>query len=289
MNDPKIAFDRKKLLLSLEKILPVRNLKEPGATIVRYKTILTSIKEIGVIEPLVVYPQKGKGGCYLIMDGHLRYYALRELGIKEVECLISTEDESFTYNARISRLSPVQEHRMVVKAVNNGVPIERIASALNLNVADIRTRMNLLDGIHADAVELLKDKEISAPALRLLRHVTAVRQIEIAETLVNTNNYTKSYVEALLLTSKDHLVRPQKKLRPKTSPEDIARLEHEMEALQNDFKQIDESYAQNVLCLTVIRGYVKKLLENGKTVRFLSSKQGDILGEFERIAATESL
>lgn len=102
MNDPKIAFDRKKLLLSLEKILPVRNLKEPGATIVRYKTILTSIKEIGVIEPLVVYPQKGKGGCYLIMDGHLRYYALRELGIKEVECLISTEDESFTYNARIS-------------------------------------------------------------------------------------------------------------------------------------------------------------------------------------------
>jgi len=31
--------------------------------------------------------------------------------------LISTDDEAFTYNKRISRLSAVQEHRMIAKAI----------------------------------------------------------------------------------------------------------------------------------------------------------------------------
>ena len=44
------------------------------------------------------------------MDGHLRYYALKELGITEVDCIVSHEDESFTYNARINRVFPIQEH-----------------------------------------------------------------------------------------------------------------------------------------------------------------------------------
>ena len=39
----------------------------------------------------------------------------------EADCIIATDDESFTYNARISRLQPIQEHKMIVKAVQNGV------------------------------------------------------------------------------------------------------------------------------------------------------------------------
>ena len=49
-------------------------------------------------------------------------------GQTTADCILSREDEGFTYNARVSRITPIQEHRMIVKAVNQGVPPERIAA-----------------------------------------------------------------------------------------------------------------------------------------------------------------
>ena len=63
--------------------------------------------------------------------------------MKEAECLISTDDESFTYNARISRLAPIQEHKMILRAVRDGLTAERIATALNLRVKDIQQSLRL--------------------------------------------------------------------------------------------------------------------------------------------------
>lgn len=290
MNPAKLGFKFERITLHLSQLLPVRHLSDPDRKVVRYRSILSSIKEVGVIEPLMVYPQKGAAQQYLIMDGHLRFYALKELGIKEVECLISTDDESFTYNARISRLSPVQEHAMITRAVKHGVAVERIAAALDMDVKEIKARLNMLRGIHPEAIELLKAKQVSTSVFRILKRVSAVRQIEIAELLVSANNFTKSYAEGLFMgTPKDQLVDPQKPKTTTISPEEIARMEAEMESLERDFKSIEDGYAENMLNLTVIRGYVKRLLENSKVVRYISSKHQDLFPEFERIVAAESI
>ncbi len=66
-------------------------------------------------------------------------------------------------------------------------------------------------------------------------------------------------------------------------PEDISRMEKEMEGLERDFKMIEESYAQNVLKLVLARGYLGKLLNNARIVRFLSSNYPEILAEFQII------
>ena len=291
MNRPKIGFELRKLRLSLDVILPVRKNESPRKMIRRYQAIVNSIKELGLIEPLMVYPQKKQPDHYLLMDGHLRYYALKELGITEADCLVSCEDESFTYNARINRLSPVQEHAMIVKAVKNGVTVERIASALNIRIESIRGTLNLLDGIHPQAVELIKDKQICTAAIRLFKRVTALRQIKMAELMVSANIFTKPYAEALVMgTSKDQLSKPDKpkKIRG-LSMEEIARMEQEMKAIEPNFKAVEQSYGENVLNLTLARGYVKKLLQNAKVVRFLSSRHPDIFGEFESVATMETL
>ena len=102
-------------------------------------------------------------------------------GQTTADCILSREDEGFTYNARVSRITPIQEHRMIVKAVNQGVPPERIAAALNLPLRVVKAFLNLLTGINAEAAELLKDKSISSKALQKLRQVNGVRQVEIAE------------------------------------------------------------------------------------------------------------
>ena len=195
----------------------------------RYKAILVSLQEVGLIEPLMVYPQNDAPGKYSLLDGHLRLCALKELGHGQAECIIATDDECFTYNARVSRLSPIQEHRMIGKAVELGVPPERIAAALNVPVRVVRAFMNLLVGLHTEVADLLKDKHMSPKTLHLLRRVSGVRQIEIAELMVAANNYTTSYAEALVLaTPKDQLSHSNKpRKRKAVSPENLALLKQE--------------------------------------------------------------
>jgi hypothetical protein len=64
-------------------------------------------------EPPVVIQDSRGANSYLLLDGHLRIEVLRDLGQTEVECLVSTDDEAFTYNKRISRLSPVGVGRVL--------------------------------------------------------------------------------------------------------------------------------------------------------------------------------
>jgi hypothetical protein len=291
MSAAKVAFEMKTIKVALDLILPVRRIKNPHKTVSRYRRILTSIKEVGLIEPLVIYPQKDAPSTYALLDGHLRHSALKELGMKEADCIIATDDESFTYNARVSRLQPIQEHKMIVKAVQNGVRPERIAAALDISLSAVRASMNLLEGVHPEAADMLKDKPICAKALRFLKKVSDVRQIEMAELMMNANIFASGYAEALYLgTPRDQLANPETpKVKEGMSREEIARMEQEMESLEKDFKAIDEAYGENMLNLTVVKGYTKKLLENAKVTRFLKTNYPEFLSEFEWIATAETL
>src|SRR5579883_3407170 len=231
MNQPKLGFEPRRMHLALSAILPVRQIKNPQKTIRRYKAILDSIREVGLVEPLVVYPQKGKSKVYILVDGHLRRSALLELGKTSADCIVAKDDESFTYNARINRVSPVQEHKMKMKAVKNGVRPERIATALNLPMHYVRASMNLLNGIDDKAADLIKDRQISPVTIRLLRKVNSLRQVEIVELMMSTNNFTAAYAEVLILgTPKHQLINPEKpKKKLGLSSAEIAEMEHEME------------------------------------------------------------
>ena len=291
MSDLKIGFEMRKIVVPLSDILPVRQVNDPQSNIRRYRTIRASIKEVGLIEPLVVYPQKGSPGKYLLLDGHLRHFALKDLGVTAAECIIARDDECFTYNARVNRLNPIAEHKMIMKAVQQGVKPERIAAALNLKVADVKSSMSLLDGISEAAADLLKDKAISPQAIRLMRQVTGLRQIEIAELMVSANNFTKGYAEAMVLTTpKDQLINPEEPKRKEgLTREEIGKMEVEMEALERDLKAVERNYGENMLNLALAKGYTRKLLDNAKVVRFLNGNYRDMLSQFESLAAAEGV
>jgi hypothetical protein len=150
------AFSSDTLVISIDAILPVRAIGKTVKSSHKYRQIATSIAEIGLVEPPVVCPDKQ--GSYLLLDGHIRLEVLKDLGHSDVECLLSTDDEAFTYNKRISRLSAIQEHRMIAKAIERNVPKEKIAKALDINVRSLVRKANLIDGICEEVVGLLKDK-----------------------------------------------------------------------------------------------------------------------------------
>lgn len=96
-----IGFERQVLVIRLADILPLRRLAPNVARSKRYARIATSIAEVGVIEPLPISKANAEGK-HLLLDGHLRYHALRERGEESVRCVIEDDDESFTYNKRVN-------------------------------------------------------------------------------------------------------------------------------------------------------------------------------------------
>jgi ParB-like chromosome segregation protein Spo0J len=231
------------------------------------------------------------GEGLMLLDGHIRHAVLVDLGHTETRCLLARDDEAFTYNKRINRLATIQEHYMIVRALERGVSEEKIARALNVDARSIRRRRSLLDGVCPEVVELLKDRSVNPVTFDVLRKMKPVRQIEVAELLLAANNFTSSYAKALLAaTRQTDLARPDK---PKKvggmTPEQMARMEREMASLNQDFKALETSYGDDVLHLVIASGYLARLIGNSEIERFLKSRHPEILDEFRSIITAASL
>lgn len=286
-----MAFEPDSVLIRLADILPGKQLSATIKKSRKYQQILASIQEVGIIEPPMVARQEGRQGKFLLLDGHLRIEVLKELEVDEVTCLIATDDEAFTYNKRVNRLATIQEHKMILKAIERGVPEDRIAKALDVDIPNIRRKRRLLDGICPEAAELFNDKHCPLNTFQSLKKMKPVRQVEVAELMIAMNNFSVTYSKALLVaTPQDQLVESGK---PKTfkgiSPEQIARMEKEMASLQRGMKLIEESYGPDHLNLVLARGYLVSLLNNSKVVRYLTQNHSEILGEFQRISEAASM
>jgi uncharacterized ParB-like nuclease family protein len=290
-HDVRLAFDVNGVRLPLDRILPIKNGETDPKKSPTYARIVKSIAEVGVIEPLIVYPHKSQKGMYLLLDGHLRLNALKRLGKQDVFCLVSTEDEAYTYNHKVSRVTPIQEHFMIMKAIEQGVSEERIAATLDVDVARIRQKRDLLTGICTEAIALLKDKDAAPGTLREMRKVKPMRQIEMAELMLASANFTASYARCLFAaTSQEQLSDPEKVKEVKgIKPEDMARMEKELDVLGRDFKMIEQGHGRNTLNLVLAVAYLRKLMDNAGVVRFLSQRYGDILAEFQKLVDTASL
>jgi ParB-like chromosome segregation protein Spo0J len=286
-----LGFALDPLLVPLDQILPSRKMPEGLDTSRKFKQIRSSIAEIGLIEPLTVMPVIRKSGQHMLLDGHIRLIALRDIGYAEAPCLVATDDESYTYNNRINRLSTIQEHYMIRRAIERGVSMERLAKVLSLNVSSIIKKVNLLDGICPEATELLKDRQFSPEISRVLRKMNPTRQMECVELMVSANNLSVSYAEAMLVATPAELLVDGKKPRKLTgvTQEQMAKMEREMANLQGQYKMVEQTYGQDVLNLVLARGYLAKLLENMQVVRYLKQRQPEVLAEFETIVQTVSL
>ena len=146
MNNVNVAFTPDVLDVPIDNIFPMHRVSSKLATSIKYKQISASIVDIGMIEPLSVAVAPSGEGQYLLLDGHVRLSIAHDLAWATVPCLVASDDESYTYNNRINRLSSVQEHHMLRRAVQRGVPPERLAKALCVNVGQITKKVNLLKG-----------------------------------------------------------------------------------------------------------------------------------------------
>lgn len=291
MSQMPLGFIPEPLTVLFENLLPSRKAPDGLLNSRKFKQIRSSIDAIGLIEPLTISKADKVTGTHLLLDGHIRLFALQELGFVDAPCLIATDDESYTYNNRLNRISTIQEHFMIRRAVDRGVTPERLSKSLDLDLEYVTKKINLLNGICSEAVMLLKDKHFSPNLSPVLRKMKPTRQVECLELMVATNNITVAYAQALLAaTSSNMLVNDDKPKKIKgVTPDQMALMEREMTNLEGQFKLIEHSYGQDVLNLVLARGYLAKLLNNEAVIRFLTQSHSDLLSEFANIVNTTSL
>lgn len=286
----RISFEREVREVLLDSILPLRPMSKRITDSKRYQRIAISIGAVSVIEPLVI-AKADRDGRHMLLDGHLRLHALQERKIESTLCIISDDDETFTYNKRVNRLATVQEHYMISRAIDRGVTPAMIAKALGIDEKVVLHRRNLLDGIALGAVDLLKDRPINPHVFSILRKMKPLKQTETAELMVAMNNFTATYAKAILAASQQtDLAKPD---RPKTvsglTSEQMARMEREMESLTKDYQALEASFGDDVLQLVLASRYLGHLIKNTKIVGYLEARYPEIIVEFRSIVSATSL
>ncbi len=282
MKNVKHAFDYNVRAVPISKILGTRKVSKDVRGSVKYKSVLASIKEIGIVEPIAIYPSgdgRGEDVTYILLDGHLRLEALRELGAVDALCLVATEDEGFTYNRQINRLTAIQEHKMVLEAIGKGVTADRIAKSLNMNIVRVRESQNLLNGITPEVISLLKTQVVSRAVFAVLKKMKPMRQIETAEMMMAASCFTVRYAKMMFSMTPPDQVNEARKIK-RTSPEfatqDVARMEREMEKLYQSYHSIEDSLGETMLVLVVAKGYVSRLLSNDAVIAYIKRFQPEI-------------
>jgi hypothetical protein len=153
-----LGFDLETYQIPLVTLMPSKRIPDGVMSTRKYKQIVSSIHEIGLIEPLSVIQHDPAKSEFILLDGHRRVQALKDLGVHKAPCLLAKDDETYGYNHRI----------------------------------------NQLEGICPDAIERLQDKQFMLDVTRVLRNMKAAPQAEAVELMVASNTIAVAHANALL-------------------------------------------------------------------------------------------
>ncbi len=225
-----------------------------------YRKILTSIREIGLIQPLCVYQE---GDAYMILDGYVRYRACQELGVPVLPCLVYPDKEAYTFNRMVSRLSPVQEARMIRKSLE---VIDEKTIARTFGVQSIRHRLSsgATKRLHPEVAKAYDHSEISRPCVSEFSYVVPERQRLILEEMRQAKDFSVSLVRSMVFRTPPeqrnrdiHRKTPWEK-DPSQKKELVTKLES-VEKRYDFYSGLYRQYSADLLRLCV---YVRKVVSN---------------------------
>lgn len=283
------CFDKNPIKIKVDDLLQTKTSPQNVKNSKKYLQIKKSINIMGIIEPVLVY-QDTKNGKIKIIDGHLRVEALKELGETEVVCLVSTIYDTYTPNSKVSRITIIQEQKMIKKALKTGASVEKLSEALGISIDNLKGKVKILDGIEPEVVNLLSNQNVPKATFFNLKKMKKIRQIECANIMNNMENYSKKFSLSLLHNTQPNLLvngqhEPDKEGHRKT----IDRLEREMAQVHIESEKLKDSYGENTLRLVIIKSHIQKILENTKVLHWLLDNKNELLVELKKITNINSL
>ncbi|EIO7469446.1 ParB N-terminal domain-containing protein [Salmonella enterica subsp. enterica] len=283
------CFDSRFYTFKIDSLVYSRALPVNVKFSTKYKQIKASVEEFGLIEPVMVYINDASEK--IILDGHLRVEILKELGIEAAHCLISPVEDTYSYNKRVARLTIVQTQNMLLKAVESGVPVEKLCAVLGISQDTLMGKLKISDGITPEVMALLAEKNVPQTIFPVLKKLKPYKQIEMVNTMISINNFTRKFAMSMLhAVAPEHLVEPKKDARRETDiRKNLERLEKEMASVQVETQHLQDEYAENNLRLVIIKNHIERLLANGQIVNWLYDNHQEYLSLLKQISGLDDL
>ena len=247
-----------------------------------YERIRAAILAVGLIEPLLVFPEND---YYIILNGDQRYRILLELGVETVPCILAQQKESFTSNRMVNRVSPLQESRMIKKSLDE-LDEKTIAAALGITHIVHRLNATLLKQLHPRIAAAFDAGTINRACVLELTYVTPKRQEEIYGVMENYKDYSLPFVRSLVLKTPLH-ARARNRTgvknpwaRSEQRKSDLLKKLADAEEKHDFYTTLYRQYSINLLKLVI---YVRLLVTNERIAAYLRESHADILATFQEI------
>jgi ParB family transcriptional regulator, chromosome partitioning protein len=138
------------------------------------EALVRSVRERGVLRPVLVRPRPGADGWYRLIAGEQRWRAAGIAGLQTIPALVCRYDDSMTLeralieNMRNDNLSRVQNARVCATLVNEfGLTYEQVAARVGRSLGGVGHLMNLLD-LSEEILELIEWGELGINHGRVL-------------------------------------------------------------------------------------------------------------------------
>lgn len=187
--------------VDINKIEPNNNQPRKNFNEDKIHELAESIKQHGLIEPLIV--QKGKKGFYTIIAGERRWRAAREAGIKEIPVVV--KEYSDQQVMEIALIENIQ--REDLNAIEEAEAYERLIKDFNLKQDEVAERVS-------------KSRVAITNSLRLLKLDPRVREMIIedkiksghARALLSVTDPKEQYQLAVIIFDNSMSVRETEKM-----------------------------------------------------------------------------
>lgn len=202
--------------MKIEHIYPNPNQPRKHFDQAKLEELAQSIKESGLMEPLIVAP---RGGRYMIIAGERRWRASLLAGLTEVPVRIMDADDqtvaelSLLENLQREDLNVIEEARAYQGLLDMGMTQEEIARKMGIKqVWRIQERLNLLkltDVFQDYVVKAILSPSQAQEMSRLPRHYQGLVFEKIAAGQAGTYNKLRALVNAILYAQEQSSFLPE--------------------------------------------------------------------------------
>ncbi len=151
------------------------------------REFIASVKEHGVLEPILVVPHPDDDSRYMIVAGERRWRAAGKAKLATIPTVVRTDmDERARVEAQVSEnlhrsdMAPCQEAGQLVRLVGLGHTVKSLAAAVGRSQGHVRTRLKLIE-LPKGAQRLIDDGtwtiEEGLEALKLLENPDQLAEI----------------------------------------------------------------------------------------------------------------
>ena len=191
---------------------------------------------------------------------------------------------SYTFNRMVNRLSPVQEMKMLRRALKD-IDESTIAEVFGIRSIRYRLGSSTLKQLHPRVIKALDDNLMSRGCAAEFAYVNHKRQLQILKEMEKNSDYGLAFARALVIKTPENL-RNRVKKRSKPWTQDSAKKRDLVAKLEEIGRKYDfytnlyRQYSTDLLKLCI---YVRKVITNEQIKGYLESKFADILECFESI------